>query len=39
MRIKVPPEWTLKNLRQMFLTKLKVKVETGEYDYEEWEYP
>ena len=38
MRFKIPPKWTLKNLRQMYLSKLKVKVEIDEYDYEEWVY-
>ena len=38
MRRKTPARWTLKNLRQFYLSKLKVKVVTDEYEYEEWEY-
>ena len=39
MKIKIPPRWTLKNLRQFYMAKLKVKIVTDEYEYEEWEYP
>ena len=38
MRRKTPARWTLKNLRQFYLSKLKAKVVTDEYEYEEWEY-
>ena len=38
MRRKTPARWTLKNLRQFYFSKLKAKVVTDEYEYEEWEY-
>ena len=31
------PNWTLKNLRQHYLAKLKLRIITDEYEYEEWE--
>jgi len=31
--------WTLKNLRQFYMAKLKMRLETEECDYEEWEHP
>ena len=36
--MKMPPKWTLKNLRQFYMAKLKLRIETDEYDYEEWVY-
>ncbi len=36
--MKVPPRWTLKNLRQIYLSKMITRVETDECVYEEWVY-
>ena len=37
MRRKTPARWTLKNLRQFYFSKLKAKVVTDEYEYEEYD--